>query len=131
MKKSASLLVLVLLLLTALPVSLAAVPYDSPTVKNFMRRNVADLSKVQEAINAKDFKAAADAFADFQNTAKSLVLMDPPKGDPGMWKSIWTEFAEVAEKGLNASQAGDQAKALEAVASLKAFMGQGHKTYRF
>jgi len=131
MKKVFGPLALALVLFAIVPTALAAVPYDSPTVKNFMHHNLADLGKVQAAINAKDFAALGDAFSDFLVTATALKAMDPPKGDPGMWTSFWTDFAAAATMGVAAAKDNDTVKASEALATIKSIMGQGHKNFRY
>lgn len=131
MRKSIGVLALALALFVALPMTLAAVPFDSATVKNYMHRNAADLGKVQSAIDAKDFAALGDAFSDFLATATALKAMDPPKGDPGMWQGFWNDFAAAATKGIAAAKDKDPAKASEALATLRSIMGQGHKNFRF
>jgi hypothetical protein len=131
MKKVFSPLALALVLFAIMPIALAAVPYDSPTVKNYMHHNLADLGKVQASIDAKDFAALGDAFSDFLVTATALKAMDPPKGDPGMWMSFWTDFAAAATKGIAAAKDNDAVKASEALAAIKSIMGQGHKNFRY
>lgn len=131
MKKSLASIFLALVLFAVLPATLAALPYDSTTVKNSMRRNAGDLGKIQPAIDAKDYTVLAETFSDFLATGTSLKAMDPPKGDPGMWQGFWNDFIAAASKGLAAAKDKDLAKASEALATLRSIMGQGHKSFRF
>lgn len=106
------------------------VPYDSSAVKDLMHSNQAALGAVSKALNAGDWKAAGEGFAQFGQNALKMRSYAPPKGSAAEWTKIWDDFQAAAAAGAEAARAQDLTKAKAALDRITADRNAGHPKFR-
>ena len=105
-------------------------PYNENAIVTIMHSNGATYGAVNKAIAAGDWTAAANGFKQFAANAETALSYAPPKGDPAVWKQIWTDFETTANQGVDAAGAKDADKAKAALAQLGADRNKGHATFK-